>query len=112
VRVGPRHPPVERIVQKQVCQQGTDDPTLWRSCTDQQTPLLIIIGRYGSWKADRFPLGNVVGKTPRCGPDIPYRQPLAKIAICFMGHLRDDSLKRTLPPARFKRQNLAAREMG
>src|SRR6516165_4128761 len=32
VRVGPRHPPVERIVQKQVCQQGTDDPTLWRSC--------------------------------------------------------------------------------
>src|ERR1700680_1928492 len=31
VRRGPRHPHVERLVQKQVRQQGTDDTTLRRS---------------------------------------------------------------------------------
>ena len=31
VRIGPRHPHVERVVQEQVRQQGTDDSPLWRS---------------------------------------------------------------------------------
>src|SRR5947207_2662144 len=31
VRISPRHPYVERVVQEQVRQQGTDDSTLWRS---------------------------------------------------------------------------------
>src|SRR6516225_4103908 len=32
VRIGSRHPRVERIVQEQVCKERADDPTLRRSC--------------------------------------------------------------------------------